>query len=466
MKKVQFDRLVEEGIIKIEKQPLVNTYLGSLTQEQLEDKDNLKLILGIVYEKIVNLLKVYVDMDEKYYKFTALWIIGTYFHDEFNTFPILHINAMRGSGKTRFLNLISALSKDGLVTTSLKEAVLFRLGKKTLCIDEFEGVGNKEFQNIRELLNSCYKKGLKVLRNKKVRRMEGETYEIEEFEPYKPVAIANIQGMEEILEDRSITIILEKSDDKLRTKLREDFENHPIVLEIKSEISKIQKNLVLFLLKKGIIEGWNKYLFGKYGDITTLTTLTTLTTQDIETYSVEMGWKNVVSGDYEKNEKSSQETTLNNLSIYNRIDDTGISGRNLELMLPFFELSSFLSDTLFEKTLLLAKQIIDEKKEREFIESRDVCFIDFIAHQGINRSFSPIKQITSDFKHYMADEEGDEKWINPKWVGKALKRLKLAKDKKRASAGVEVMIDIDNAIKKMRLFQKEKKNDILPCPKG
>lgn len=453
----QIKDLNSQGI-SINKTSVINTYLGSLTQAELKDINNVRMILGRTYEEIKALLKLYVDMEDKYYHFTALWIIGTYVHDSFTTFPILYINAMRGSGKTRFMNLIAALSKNGLVTSTPKEAVLFRMGKKTLCIDEAEQIGNKEFQTLRELLNACYKKGLKVLRNKKVKVGTNDEYVIEEFEPYKPVVIANISGLEEILEDRAITIILEKSNDLLRTKLREDFENHPIVNQIKSNLDQISVNLVQFLCQKGIIIGWNIYLLNKYSNINTLTTLTSLTTQDLENYKESLMKVGVVLegvGVEMEGVKNEVKNNCINYTIYNQIDEIDINGRNLELIMPFLEISHFLSDDLFKKTLTITKKIIDEKKERESVESRDVAFIEYCARLGIiERDYISIKVITSNFRHYLGDDEGDERWINTKWIGRALKRLSLIKEKRRLNEGIEVIVDIDKAIEKMRMFRK------------
>jgi len=66
------------------------------------------------------------------------------------------------SGKTRLLKIIASLTK-GDILSSLTEAILFRT-KGTLCIDEFEGIIRKGNENLRELLNTAYKKGTKVKR--------------------------------------------------------------------------------------------------------------------------------------------------------------------------------------------------------------------------------------------------------------------------------------------------------------
>jgi len=74
-----------------------------VTKEDLpmneEELDEVKIKLGESYEDIILFLKDYIDMKEENYPLLALWIIGTYFHKSFSTFPYLFVNAMRGSGR-------------------------------------------------------------------------------------------------------------------------------------------------------------------------------------------------------------------------------------------------------------------------------------------------------------------------------------------------------------------------------
>ena len=46
-------------------------------------------------------------------------------------------------------------------------------------------------------------------------------------------------------------------------------------------------------------------------------------------------------------------------------------------------------------------------------------------------------------------EEQDDKWLNEKWLGRALKRLKLIVDKRRLGSGIEVTLDIKKAKQKV-----------------
>jgi len=159
--------------------------IEKLTKEQTKEK------LLECYEKIKEVLKHYLDMKEDYYSLIAIWILGTYWHKNFSSYPYLYFNAMRGSGKSRALKLITRLSKDGNVMASPTEAVLFRTSG-TIGIDEFEGVANKDKNAVRELLNGAYKKGIKIMRMKKVKSISGVEMKVEEFEVYRPVIMANI----------------------------------------------------------------------------------------------------------------------------------------------------------------------------------------------------------------------------------------------------------------------------------
>jgi len=426
----QHQELIDAGTIIIESRPVVNTYLGTMTQSELGELDNMKIILGRAFEDIKGLLHEYMDMKQDYYDLMATWIIGTYLHDSFETFPYLFLNAMRGSGKSRAMKLIANLSYRGTLNTSMREAVLFRMGKRTLCIDEFEQVNTKEAQALREILNASYKKGIKIARMKK----QGEDFVLEEFEPYKPIVMANIWGMEEVLGDRCVTMILEKSSDPRRTRLGEDFENNFMIGVVKKNLSAVKVHLVQFFGKTEVLKKWNKYINLRYKytpTYTTYTTNTTLTTQ-LST------------------EEELQELEL--LKMFNKIHDTGINGRNLELMMPFFIISNFLSDETFTKLLQISEDMTKERKESEMTESRDVSLMDFVSKFNLP-DFITIKKFTVDFRNFIGDDEGDEKWINPRWVGRALKRLNLIQEKRRVSKGIEIIPNVKKAIGKMREFR-------------
>ncbi len=215
--------LIKEGVIK-DTETINKLKREGKRDYTDEDKKEMKVKMQYAYKFIIEALKKYLDLKPEYYNIIALWIIGTYSHKEFPSYPYLFLNAMRGSGKTRLMRLIAYLSKDGDMLNSLTEAVLFR-SKGMLGIDEFEGVGRKGTEALKELLNSAYKKGTKVKRMRKVKKFDGEEQVVEEFDVYRPIVMANIYGLvDEALKDRCLVLIIEKSNDKKKVNLIENFD--------------------------------------------------------------------------------------------------------------------------------------------------------------------------------------------------------------------------------------------------
>lgn len=386
------------------------------------------------YKDICQVMKFYLDMPEENIKLIALWILGTYVHKEFNSYPFLFINAMRGSGKSRLLNLISSLSWKGKLTNNITESVLFRTAKNhTIVIDEIESIMKKDKSPLRELLNSAYKKGSSVERMKKVKHKEGEDLIVERFELYCPIAMANISGMEEVLGDRCIPFILEKSSDKSKVRLIEDFESNPIIQAIKLTLEVNQCIVCNVVMSKNIKKDWNLYISHKYNHyIITYTTLNTLTTQN----TLEDG----------------------NLSILEKIDNLGIDGRNLELIFPLITLASVLDEKLFDEILGIAKTIITQKKNFEVSDSPDIALYEFVAQKDPLTWYSPT-DLLAEFKFFFVSDDNDREWLNVKWLGLALRRLKLVVSSKRKSRGKEILLDISKALDKCKIFKTEEKNE-------
>ena len=366
--------------------------------------------------KIVSILKKYMDLEEDCYLLVAVWIIGTYFHQSFRSYPYLFFNAMKGSGKSRILNLITKLSRDGVVLNSLTEAVLFRT-KGTLGIDEFEGIGKKGNENLRELLNSAYKKTGKVFRMKKVKTNKGESQEVEEFDVYRPITMANIWGIEDTLGDRCIQLILEKSVKKKIVKLIEDFEDNFQIMEVLDTISKGIGSVGSFkflLLKQ---QNWNKYIIQHNTSNTSNTSYPSITS-----------------------------TTS---TFYNKINDTHLLGRDLELFFPLFLISDLCGK--LDKMLNISIKIVKERKEKDMYESMDVQVYDFVSSYQIT-GYIKVSELTNQFRVFIGAQEKEDIWVNTRWMGKSIKRLKLDKEKKRSN-GMWVILDIDKAKEKIKMFR-------------
>ena len=388
--------------------------LGNPSFEIAEEKLKINEDLKLAYENICELLKKYCDLNEDYYPIIAVWIIGTYFHEHFRSYPYLYLNAMRGSGKTRLVKLIADLARDGEIQMSMTEAVLFRTNG-TIGIDEFEGISRKGNENLRELLNACYKKGTKVKRMKQKKNEKGDVEQVvEEFDVYRPIVMANISGMEEVLGDRCIPLILEKSFNPKIIKLQEIWDEEIIFKETK----KLLEGCIVCSVEivSGVYTKWNEYVLNNY--ISTTTTHYTHTTHH-----------------YTK--------------LFKRLNLDDLDGRVVELALPLLLVAIEIGEEVLNHLYTPLIKQLKQKKEDQFAESQDISFIDYVS-QELATTWISVSEVTRRFREFM---QSNEEWINPKWVGVALKRLKLRKDHKRARGGINVILDIDKAQEKIKRFK-------------
>lgn len=141
----------------------------------------------------------------------ACWVVGTYFHPLFTTFPRLNITGIYQSGKSKLLSMIAAMSRDGELLITPTHASLFRDADArwyTACLDEMEKLSHEDHRQIRAFLNTGYKAGARVP------RMEGSAekgWVTKYYKAYVPVAVASIEGADLVLADRSVTITLERA---------------------------------------------------------------------------------------------------------------------------------------------------------------------------------------------------------------------------------------------------------------
>lgn len=383
------------------------------TLEDLKDK------LCLIHAQIVGQLKKYCDMREDYYNIVALWIMGTWIHKKFASYPYLFFNAIKGSGKSRVLALIASLCYNGRVLISMSEAVMFRTAQtRTLLIDEFESVGNKEKLALRELLNSAYKRGGIVERAYKKKTDKKEEFVIESFPVYCPVVMANIWGMDNVLSDRCITIQLDKSSKKSITRLVENFDNDIIIQNIKSQIVRTFSDTSDTPLLLGNIytipERWNFYISKE--------TLETLHTQESQEPQVAL--------------------SKEDLDFFDKIRDTNLEGRPLELFFPLFSIANICG--YLDQTIQTALKIVKEKKAEDIAESRDISLVDYLSKMPRHDGFISINKIYEDMK------EDEKDWITPDWIGRALKRLNVIIERRRLANRREARIDwskVDERIK-------------------
>ncbi len=401
---------------------------GYMPLEDEERTENALEGLQEAYDNIMDLLKMYCDLKPQYYNIITLWIIGTYFHKEFPSFAYLYFNAMRGSGNSRTMGLVTTLAHKGQMLNSLTEAVLFRT-EGCLGIDEFEGMERKGGEALRELLNSGYKKGTKVKRMRKKKTMEGEELVVEEFDVYRPIVMANIAGIENVLEDRCIPIILEKSNNPRIINLVEMFDTDPKAIKAKEILNSLVKGDTSSVVSVNVVTPGNIY-------------------KEWNDYIISSNIHGINNTNNINNNNNTNNT--NNNILFEIIKNSGIYGRDLEICIPILMISNLFGRQTLEETTLTLQKIMSDKQDDNFTENKDVMLIDYVSQLPDSRYYKKMNVVVQEFKEFiqMSDE-----WINNKWMGRALKRLGLALDKRRVSSGVEVTLDILKAQDKIKMFK-------------
>ncbi len=163
-----------------------------------------------VYQAIRDIYLKYCEIkDDLWYSVLALWVIGTYFYSLFETYPYLALEGTKNTGKSKTARITTRLSFNGVLSVNASEATLYRdieALKPTLAIDEAEILKDKEKSKlIRGILNAGHFKGAKVLRQEKTSK---GIFFTRHYSVYSPKIIANIQGLEDTLESRTIKIIM------------------------------------------------------------------------------------------------------------------------------------------------------------------------------------------------------------------------------------------------------------------
>jgi hypothetical protein len=368
-----------------------------------------------VYIAVKTTWQEHIDSDEEgFYDFMALWTIGTYFHVLFNAYPYVYLGGTKRSGKTKALTVASCLAFNAIFSANISTSSVFRLiqsGRCTVLIDEIEQLANPERrQDFRSLLLSGYKKGGLVYRTEKNSR---ERHVPEAFEVYSPKMLANIRGLEDVLEDRVIPFIMKRSIN-LQIVNREIDLNSPVWQEIRDKL------YALFLTY------WREV-----ADL-------------YEAFSV----GSVCSVGSEPD---------NDMSF--------LSARELELWKPIVVLAQFFQKhlsltgsqhtqpTLPTLILNLARRKSRERQVEEMTETGENILVQTLLDVVQSDGYYSLKQIRMAVA---ASFDEEQKWLTNEWVGRALKRLGFS-EKRRVGPGVEYYLTqkaVENLAERMGIRAK------------
>lgn len=390
--------------------------------------DNVILTPQEAFARLRRVIDRYMDMGDDDKLKWCLWTMAASTHSSFPTFPYLYLNASKASGKSR-LERLTAHLLGGIYTNEPTESILFRTCDP-LMIDEAETINRREKASLREVMNAAYKRGMKIRRVRRSNTKEGDAWVVEEFDVYRPMMLANIDGIDDVLEDRCIKIVLDKSWDARITRRLEMFENDPDCEGLRAWFTQ-KSDTGVTLCRLSAINNILLSLFKHYNFDTSMVTPDTLSnTTTLPTPT---------------------NTSDTSSKIIEEIEKSSLIGRDMEVWLSSIIVAAELSMELLHETIKIAENEAKNRWKATSSDNRDVSFIAFIS-DFIEGREEKGWVMTSDMTSAWTLMNPDDLWFSADWVGKAMIRTGLFRDRRRMARGREFMLDFEKIRRKARLF--------------
>lgn len=195
---------------------------GSLTDTNSEVSEHIPSSTGVTdgsdgsdtLNRVAEVLDAYVSLPSTEARDAiTLWIAATHATEAFEHATRLAITSpVKRCGKTRLLDIITALSHDPLKAGNASVAAIFRLigsNPKTLVIDEADSLfGHRKVaesnEDLRRLINVGFKRGEPVI------RCDGPNNEPREFPTFAMVVIAGIGELPDTITDRAVNVLMRR----------------------------------------------------------------------------------------------------------------------------------------------------------------------------------------------------------------------------------------------------------------
>jgi len=180
-----------------------------------EDKE--KLDPKKLYDLMDATLKKYIEFPEKYeYVYLNLWNIGTYFYELFDAYPGNDLTGTKRAGKSKVLEFQKNVCFNALLSPDISGSAFFRTIEgtgATILLDEtenFKDKKNENAQNIRKLLLQGMLKDQYVVRSES----KEQSFSPKNYAIYSPKSMAHISGLDDVMQDRFIKIIMKRTKTK------------------------------------------------------------------------------------------------------------------------------------------------------------------------------------------------------------------------------------------------------------
>lgn len=151
--------------------------------------------------------KFFYSPDQRVYKILALWIYGTYFYDLFGEYPYLYLTGKKGTGKTTVDKFIYSFAFNAKLAVQISEAAFYRSIEGeggTFILDELEFLTTRtksQESGMSTLLKGGYSKSGNVYRCNPDKGNIPEGFNI-----YGPKVLSNIFGLDDVIQDRCLSI--------------------------------------------------------------------------------------------------------------------------------------------------------------------------------------------------------------------------------------------------------------------
>jgi hypothetical protein len=382
------------------------------------------------FEKIVDIWQKYLELpDEKDYLFHALWDIGTYFHCLFNCYPYIYFGGVKRTGKTKGLTLHHCLAFNATFSNNMSAAAIFRLvqnARATLLLDETEklssrGQMSERTRKIRSILLAGYKRGARVYRVEKTKK---DRLVPRPFDPYSPKGLANIRGLEDVIEDRCKPTIMKRSQNRKIINLEID-ERSELFSELRSEL------YILFL------ENWMEiqHIYSQISELGELNEVVNL--ENIPHIELLVGrelelWKPIIALAVFFDRKG---VCISKFTSSQRSLSSPFNNKNAET-----QKTSSPERSLTTLILELAAADAKQRQTENTTETGEVILaqilLKFAKREGFKDDFVPVKDLKDEMLKAFDEEQ---KWITTRWIGSALRRLGF-KEKRRVGTGYQYRI--------------------------
>jgi len=335
--------------------------------------------------------------------------VGTYCYHLFNSFPYRYLGGIKRVGKSKDLTLHSCLAFNAVFSNNMSVSSIFRLiqnARSTLLIDETEKLRNPDrAQEFRSILLAGYKKGEKVYRVEKNRK---EQLVPEAFEVYAPKVLANIGGIEDVLEDRCKVTFLKRSINRAIADREIDVngENWP---QLRSEVFRLYLD-------------WWRDIKACYDKLNKLT-------EDGQLVGfLKTCMKDTSESDFEcltARELELWKPILALALFFDSKDSSGTLARFLE--------SKGLTGSLCASMLKLAIEDAKSKQTENLTETSETLLVQVLVDLVQSTDWYSVKVVKAEMVSRL-DEEA--KWLTNEWLGRALRRLGF-REKRRLGPGVQ-----------------------------